>query len=119
MYKKCGQYDNMIRLVSKFRSNLLKDTHLNVAQKLHKEGNFKLAEQHYISGGAWRNAVEMYKSQNMWEEAVRCSKLYGKDDYTCELAKRWAETLGPEQGMKMLLKMNLVDAVIEYLSDRG
>ena len=61
----------------------------------------------------------MYKSQNMWEEAVRCSKLYGKDEYTCELAKRWAETLGPEQGMKMLLKMNLVDAVIEYLSDRG
>lgn len=66
MYKKCGQYDNMIRLVSKYRSNLLKDTHLNVAQKLHKEGNFKLAEQHYISSGAWRNAVEMYKSQNMW-----------------------------------------------------
>lgn len=24
MYKKCTQYDNMIRLVSKYRSNLLK-----------------------------------------------------------------------------------------------
>ena len=43
MYKKCGQYDNMIRLVSKYRSNLLKETHLAVAQKLHKDGNFKSA----------------------------------------------------------------------------
>jgi intraflagellar transport protein 172 len=61
----------------------------------------------------------MYKSHSNWEEAVRCSKLYGTDVDTCELAKRWAETLGPEVGMKMLLKMNLVDAVIEYLSDRN
>jgi intraflagellar transport protein 172 len=36
MYKKCGQYDNMIRLVAKYRSNLLKETHLAVAQKLQK-----------------------------------------------------------------------------------
>lgn len=56
---------------------------MTVAQKLHKEGNSKLAEQHYIAAGAWRNAVEMYKNLNMWEEAVRCSKLYGKDEYTC------------------------------------
>jgi intraflagellar transport protein 172 len=61
----------------------------------------------------------MYKSQGNWEEAVRCCKHYGTDAETCELAKRWAETLGPETGMKMLLKMNLVDAVIEYLSDRN
>lgn len=61
----------------------------------------------------------MYKTHGNWEDAVRCSKLYGTDADTCELAKRWAETLGPETGMKMLLKLNLVDAVIEYLSDRS
>jgi intraflagellar transport protein 172 len=43
MYKKCQQYDNMIRMVSKYRANLLKETHLAVAQKLHKDGNFKSA----------------------------------------------------------------------------
>lgn len=90
MYKRCAQYDNMIRLVAKYRSNLLKETHLAVAQKLHKDGNFKTAEGHYISAGAWRAAVEMYRNQGLWEEAVRCSKLYGKDEFTCELAKRWA-----------------------------
>ena len=61
----------------------------------------------------------MYKSHGMWEDAVRCCNLYGTDKETCELAKMWAETLGPDQGMKMLLKLNLVDAVIEYLSDRN
>jgi len=66
MYKKCQQYDNMIRLVSKYRANLLKETHLAVAQKLHKDANFKTAEHHYISAGAWRAAVEMYKSQSLW-----------------------------------------------------
>lgn len=34
MYKKAGQYDNMIRLVSKHRPDLKKDTHLSIAQKL-------------------------------------------------------------------------------------
>jgi hypothetical protein len=29
------------------------------------------------------------------------------------LAKKWAETLGNEAGMKMLLKLNLVDVIIE------
>jgi hypothetical protein len=38
-----------------------------VAQKLHKDGNFKIAETHYIASGNWRHAVEMYKNQGMWE----------------------------------------------------
>lgn len=50
----------------------------------------------------------------MWEEAIRVCKTNGSDKETSELAKKWAETLGPDAGMKMLLKMNLVDAVIEY-----
>lgn len=31
MYKKAKQYDHMIRLVAKYRSDLLKDTHLHLA----------------------------------------------------------------------------------------
>lgn len=31
MYKKAAQYDNMIRLVSKYRPDLKKDTHLSIA----------------------------------------------------------------------------------------
>ena len=69
--------------------------------------------------GVWHGAVEMYRNHQNWEEAVRVCKLYGSDKETCELAKQWAETLGQEAGMKMLLKMNVVDAVIEYLCGRN
>ncbi len=31
MYKKAAQYDHMIKLVARFRANLLKDTHLSIA----------------------------------------------------------------------------------------
>jgi len=41
MYKKAKQYDNMIRLVTKFRKELLKDTHQHLAQQLENEGNLK------------------------------------------------------------------------------
>lgn len=60
----------------------------------------------------------MYQQNGSWEDAVRCCKMYGSDKETCELAKQWAETLGPDAGMKILLKFNLIDAVIEYLCDR-
>ncbi len=77
----------MIRLVARYRNNLLKDTHLSIAQKLERETNLKQAEHHYIEAGAWHGAVEMYKSHSQWEDAVRCCKLYGSDKETCELAK--------------------------------
>lgn len=39
----------------------------------------------------------------MWEEAVHVCKLYGSDKETCELAKQWAEILGPEKGMEKMI----------------
>jgi len=117
MYKKAAQWDHMVRLVSKHKKNLLKDTHLFIAQKLEREGNHKQAESHYIESGAWHGAVQMYQNAGNWEEAIRVCKVNGTDKETCELAKKWAESLGPEVGMRMLLKLNLVDAVIDFLTD--
>ena len=53
IYRKAKQYDHMIRLVTKYRKDLLKDTHQHLAQQLDGEGNLKQAEHHYIEGGAW------------------------------------------------------------------
>lgn len=117
MYKKVSQWDNMIRLVSRFKKNLLKDTHLFIGQKLEREGNYKQAEHHYIESGSWHGAVQMYQNTGNWEEAIRVCKVNGSDKETCELAKKWAESLGAEAGMRMLLKLNLVDAVIDFLTD--
>ena len=48
MYKKNRRYDDMIRLVTSYRKDLLTETHLHLAQQLETEGNFKLAEKHYV-----------------------------------------------------------------------
>lgn len=44
MYSKQSQYESVIRLVTKYKPQKLKDTHLKIAQKLEKEGSFKRAE---------------------------------------------------------------------------
>ncbi len=113
MYKKNSSYDNMIRLISKYRKNLLKTTHQAIAQKFQTEGNLKMAEHHFVESGNWHLAVESYRNANLWEDAIRVCRQNGTEKDTCELAKKWAETLGNEAGMKMLLKLNLVDVIIE------
>lgn len=118
MYKKASSYDNMIRLISRYRKNLLKDTHLAIAQKFQSEGNLKMAEHHFVESGNWYLGVEAYRSANLWEDAIRVCRQNGSENETFELAKKWAETLGSESGMKMLLKLNMVDVIIQYLSDR-
>jgi intraflagellar transport protein 172 len=74
MYKKAKMYDHMIRLVMKFRVDLLKDTHHHLAQQLEMENNLKQAEHHYVEGGAWSYAVDMYRARDLWEEALRVAK---------------------------------------------
>ena len=53
MYKKNRRYDDMIRLVTSYRKDLLTETHLHLAQQLETEGNFKLAEKHYVEAQDW------------------------------------------------------------------
>jgi len=63
-------------------------------------------------------AVEMYKTNSLWEEAIRVCRSNGSNKESCELAKKWAESLGPEKGLQKLLKMKLIDAAIEYLTEK-
>lgn len=41
------------------------------------ENNLKQAEHHYIEGGAWAYAVDMYRARDLWEEALRVAKANG------------------------------------------
>lgn len=40
-------------------------------QELEAEGNMRQAEHHFLEAGDWKAAVNMYRSQDMWEEAHR------------------------------------------------
>ena len=36
-----------------------------------------MAEKHYINGGDWKTAVNMYRLADMWDDSFRVAKQYG------------------------------------------
>jgi intraflagellar transport protein 172 len=117
MFKSLKQYDNMLRLVNKYRPDFIKKTNDMVAQYLEQDKNFKQAEHHYIESGNWKSCVEMYRSHNMWEEALRVAKQNGSKSEINEIAKKWVINMPKDQAIKMLLSMGLGDAAIDILCD--
>ncbi len=104
----------MIRLVMKFRVDLLKDTHHHLASQLEAENNLKQAEHHYIEGGAWQYAVDMYRARDLWEEALRVAKANGSQKELGEIAIKVAENMGTEKGTQFLIKNGLIEAAIDF-----
>lgn len=55
----------------------LAETHVEVAQQLQGQGDFKQAEKHFVEGGDWKGAVQMYRAAGMWEGSLRLAKAHG------------------------------------------
>ena len=119
MYKKARKYDAMVRLVATHRKELLKETHQFLAQHLETEGNLRDAEHHYCEAGEWLSAVNMYRSNDMWEEAIRVAKLCGGPNASKRVAYAWALALGGDQGAKLLTKLGLIEPAIDYAIESG
>lgn len=119
MYKKARMYDDMIRLVSTFRKDLLLETHLHLAQQLEAEGNFRAAEHHFAEAKEWKAAVNMYRVNNLWEDALRTAKVYGGVNASKHVAFLWASSLGGEAGAKLLTKLGLIEQAIDYACESG
>eukprot|EP00618_Florenciella_parvula_P017071 CAMPEP_0119543784 /NCGR_PEP_ID=MMETSP1344-20130328/54343_1 /TAXON_ID=236787 /ORGANISM="Florenciella parvula, Strain CCMP2471" /LENGTH=1740 /DNA_ID=CAMNT_0007588171 /DNA_START=113 /DNA_END=5335 /DNA_ORIENTATION=- len=119
MYKKQRKYDAMVRLVASYRKELLKETHQFLAQHLESEGNLREAEHHYCEAGEWLSAVNMYRSNDVWDEAIRVAKLHGGVNASKRVAYAWALALGGEAGAKLLTKLGLIEPAIEYAMESG
>lgn len=119
MYKNQKNYEQMIRLVTKYRKDLLKDTHLYLAQQLEHEGNYKEAEHHFTEAGEWQAAVNMFRSNDMWDEAIRVAKFHGGINASKRVAYAWAMDLGGEQGAKLLTRLGLIEPAIDYAIESG
>jgi intraflagellar transport protein 172 len=119
MYKNQKNYEQMIRLVTKYRKDLLKDTHLYLAQQLEHEGNYKEAEHHFAEAGDWQAAVNMFRSNDMWDEAIRVAKFHGGINASKRVAYAWAMELGGEQGSKLLTRLGLIEPAIDYAIETG
>jgi intraflagellar transport protein 172 len=77
MYKRARQYEAMLRLVGEHRREALGQAQRLVAQSLAQEGCWRDAERLYCEAGEWKVAVQMYRGQEVWEDALRVAKVYG------------------------------------------
>lgn len=39
--------------------------------------SLKEAEHHYVEAQEWHSAMAMYRSSEMWDDAIRVAKFYG------------------------------------------
>lgn len=114
MYKRVEQYDNMVRLVEKYHPDLLETTHIHLGQQLETQGKYRAAEIHYLAGGEWKAAMNMYRTLGMWEEAYRMAKQNGGATAGNQVAFLWARTLPIDSAIKLLNKYGILDTCIDY-----
>eukprot|EP00052_Salpingoeca_macrocollata_P025012 m.226452 g.226452 ORF g.226452 m.226452 type:complete len:1747 (+) comp22359_c0_seq2:150-5390(+) len=119
MYKKLQQYDDMVRLVKQHHPDLLDQTHAHLAKTLESQGMFTQAESHYVSANDWKAAVNMYRQEDMWEDAHRVAKQYGGPVAAQQIGYLWAMALGGESGVKLLSKFNMVEQAVDIACESG
>ncbi|KAJ3338041.1 hypothetical protein HDU93_010039 [Gonapodya sp. JEL0774] len=119
MYKNHKHYDQMLRLVAEYHSDLLTETHVYLAKTLEAEGNFKLAEQQYLEAKDWKGAVNMYCSSGNFDDAYRVARTQGGQTPSKQVAYLWARSLGGESAVKLLTKLGLLDAIIDFSTENG
>lgn len=119
MYKKHRRFDDMVRLVQEHRPDLLKETHQFLAQTLEMEGSLRDAEQHYVEAQEWQSAVNMYRSNELWDDAIRVAKFYGGINACKRVTLALLMALGVVEGAKYLTKHGLVEAAIEHATENG
>ncbi|CAH0385245.1 unnamed protein product [Bemisia tabaci] len=117
MYKNYKDYDKMLHLVSQYHPELLATTQIHLAQECAEEGNYTAAERYYTSVNEWKLAVKMYRLVNMWEDAYRVAKTMGGDEAGEQVAFLWAKSLGGESAVRLLNKLNILDACIDHACD--
>merc|ERR1719222_63352 len=61
MYKKKEEFEQMLRLVSKYRKELLNDTLKIIAEQYEMKGNLKKAEHYFVEAKMWTQAMAMYR----------------------------------------------------------
>lgn len=119
MYKKNRRYDDMIRLVKEYRPDLLKESHQFIGQTLEMEGSLREAEHHYVEAQEWHSAVSMYRSNELWEDAIRVAKFHGGINACKRVTIALLMAIGVVEGTKYLKKHGLVEAAIEHATENG
>ena len=59
----------MMTLVEKYHPDLVGPTHLRLASQMEQEKRYRDATRHYVAAGDWKQAVAMYRTIDMWDDA--------------------------------------------------
>ena len=113
------RFDDMVRLVNEFRSDLLKETHQFLAQTLEMEGSLREAEHHYVEAQEWHSAVNMYRSNELWDDSFRVAKFYGGISACKRITIAFLMAVGVAQASKTLTQHSLVEAAIDHAAENG
>mmetsp|Transcript_43192 Transcript_43192/g.92156 ORF Transcript_43192/g.92156 Transcript_43192/m.92156 type:complete len:1765 (-) Transcript_43192:92-5386(-) len=118
MYRKREEFEQMLRLVSKYRKELLNDTYKHIAEQYEMKGNLKKAEHYYVEAKLWTSAMSMYRQLEKWEDAKRVAKVHGgKSSFEKVVLAQAHATFkehGAEAGAQLLAKHGLIEIAIDY-----
>lgn len=119
MYKKHKRYEDMIRLVQEHHPEMLKETHKFLANTYEMEGSFRDAEHHHVEAQEWHAAVNMYRFNEQWDDAIRVAKFHGGIGACKRVTLAILTAAGVPEGSKYLTKHGLVEAAIDYAAETG
>ncbi|KAF4667770.1 hypothetical protein FOZ61_007823, partial [Perkinsus olseni] len=119
MYRKMEDYLSMMRLIRKYRPEMLDDTYRTVAEQFESKGNFSKAEQYFCEGPGdmWESAVSMYRRRDRWEDAKRVAKARGGKDAFEKVVVDHALASCRDliSAARMIASSGLVDAAIDHV----
>lgn len=119
MYKRIKNYDQMVRLIKEYHPDAVSETYVHLAKEFETMNNFKQAETYFVLGGDWKSAVNMYRRADNWEEAYKVAKNNGGPAAGKQVAYVWAKTLGGDSAIKLLNKLGLLEASIDFAIENG
>lgn len=64
-------------------------------------------------------AIQMYKENNLWDEAMRIARTYGGLSAYKSLAYTYATSMSGEAAIQMLIKRGLSDKAVDYCLEHG
>lgn len=118
MYRKREEFEQMLRLVSKYSKEHLTDTYKIIAEQYELKGNLKKAEHYYVEAKMWTSAMSMYRQLEKWEDAKRVAKQHGgKQSFEKVVLAQAHATFkehGAEAGAQLLAKHGLIEIAIDY-----
>jgi intraflagellar transport protein 172 len=113
VWKRAGRYDEALALVSSHCYDLYEETNQFVAKEKEKCGQLNEAESFYVASGDWLGAVEMYRTRDMWDDAIRVAKLSMEKEILDRVAYDYSIHLG-EKAHEVLSNLDIFSNAIRF-----